>query len=538
MKKLVFIALGLWLTLGIGCRPGAPSSTMDPALAAKLHFVGMAYLGPNTNAIKLREVAQLPATQPILDRIQKHFSLSLSSLAIPAGKGKASEAAPLIKPLWADFWNAESFVEIYGDSKQIGEWMIALRLDPSRAALWNTNCWKAMASRTGAKPASFSRAGYGGWELAGPETSSFRFASVSPWTVVTWSRNPSARLDRFMQKLKSINPASPAGTNWFEMDWDWTKLPPAWVPAWLACCTPDQSPLASMSISGSGGYLRTRMQLRYPQDFARPIQPWVVPTNIINDPVVSFTAAQAFNPWLAHNEKARSLGLAQLPNQVYVWALSPTPFQTYAACPLPDSSNVLHQLFGKLPGFIRDVFPPIGVGAVRWQTNEGSIIWQGLPFVVPYLYADRGAGSDYLVAGIFPTTLTNMTPLPQELVSQVQHRTNLLLYHWEITSERLAQLQILVPLLRLIDPKEEERLKQFPADPAKRLGLAWSKAIQPLIGNTITEAVVASPRELAIVRKSHIGLNSSELYALSEWLDSSFFGAPTPASTTPNPSSP
>jgi hypothetical protein len=528
MKKLALIVVTLGLALGVGCRPDSPSSAVDQELMARVHFVGMTQLTGNTNATKLREIAALPATATLVDRTLRVYAQSLGQLAVPAAKNNPGEIGALLQPLWPDFWRSESVFQLFGAPKQIHEWMLALRLDNGRSALWSTNLWTLWMKYGGAKPIASGRAGYAVWEVANADGGSFRFTAAGPWTVVSWGKAGSVRSDRLLQQLKAQAQPPVSSTNWFEVEWDLAKLPPPWQPAWLDYCAPQVPPRAYLSVFGSGGYLRSHCSLKYPQDFNRPMQNWLVPTNIITDPVISFTVAQAFNPWLAQNDKVRMLGLQQLPNQMFMWSLSQTPFQSYVAFPLANGSNVVRQLHDKLPGFLKTLFPPNGVGAIQWQTNQATLMWNGLPFVVPYLYADRGLGGDYVVGGVFPTVATNLSPLPRELVGQVQGRTNLLYYDWEITSERLSQLQMLIPLLRLIDPQEEERLKQMPSDPQKRLGTAWIKVVQPLLGNTVTEAMLKSPREMWIQRKSLLGLNSSELYVLGNWLDSSGFAANTP----------
>src|SRR5437667_7237387 len=51
----------------------------------------------------------------------------------------------------------------------------------------------------------------------------------------------------------------------------------------------------------------------------------------------------------------------------------------------------------------------------------------------------------------------------------------------------------------------------------------WLSAIAPLLGNTITEGTLSSPKELTIVRKSDLGWTGFELATLGRWIDSRGF---------------
>jgi hypothetical protein len=51
------------------------------------------------------------------------------------------------------------------------------------------------------------------------------------------------------------------------------------------------------------------------------------------------------------------------------------------------------------------------------------------------------------------------------------------------------------------------------------VGHTWLKAVSPMLGNTVTEITVTSPKQLTLVRKSHIGFNALELVLLTRWLD-------------------
>jgi hypothetical protein len=88
-------------------------------------------------------------------------------------------------------------------------------------------------------------------------------------------------------------------------------------------------------------------------------------------------------------------------------------------------------------------------------------------------------------------------------------------YDWEITQARLSSWRIMAQLFAMIANKP-----QFTTNTA---GLPWLVAVEPKLGNTITEITAASPAEWSLVRRSHIGFTGVELVALARWLESTGF---------------
>lgn len=502
----------------------------SPAFDA--YFVGLDRLGSETNSMRFREVVALKESQAVEKLMEPGLSRSLLDCLKTGWPGLASSHSPSLDSLWTDLKHSEGRLTVFTREKQMDEWMLALRLKPERAALWSTNLWRIAATGTGAQ-ASGTLAGFPGWALQMTNPAgTVRFTTVGNWSVIDWFRNRPAAADRLVQQLKTSDSLKAPSTNWLEIAFDRNLLPPNFFPGWLNGLLPDPSARGVLSVSGHGGYLRSRVKIQYDRDQKWQLEPWQIPTNIIMDPMVSFTALQGFGPWLASREKVRLLELNPPPNRAFVWALADTPFQTYAALPVQEGPDTLPHLAQRLPDFIRACFPPRGVGEVIMLTNQPVIQWSGLPFVIPYVSTAKAPSGQYLVGGLFPTVLTNTTPMPLELAAQVQGRTNLLFYDWEITQERLLQLQMLVPLLSLLSPEDLQSPAAAQPRGHQEIIAAWIKAMAPQLGNSVTEVVATSPREIQVVRKSHLGLSSVEIIALARWLNQ------LPPVAVPNPVKP
>jgi hypothetical protein len=103
---------------------------------------------------------------------------------------------------------------------------------------------------------------------------------------------------------------------------------------------------------------------------------------------------------------------------------------------------------------------------------------------------------------------------PSELFAQLG-RADLAYYDWEITQEKLVHAG---QMFQVVDIANHRQLPQRNTSSQQ-----WLLAVGPLLGNTATEIAISAPKELTLVRKSHIGFTGFELIALMRWLDSPGF---------------
>jgi hypothetical protein len=241
------------------------------------------------------------------------------------------------------------------------------------------------------------------------------------------------------------------------------------------------------------------------------LEKWRMPTNMIRQPFVSFTAVRGIAPWLGKQKWAQPYEISPVPNQMFIWALAGFPLQTFAAVPVPDASNALVQLNQKLSA------------STNWQNHfmmpltmkmtNNQIAWFGLPFVAPKLEALHEPSGDFLFAGGFPNN-SEGNPLPPELLTLLG-QTNLVYYHWEITAERLKLLPQLSQLALLVT-----RHRQLDAQSAAG---KWLAAVGPTLGNSVTKVTQTAPNQLTFMRKAPGALTAVELTALANWLEAPNF---------------
>jgi hypothetical protein len=212
------------------------------------------------------------------------------------------------------------------------------------------------------------------------------------------------------------------------------------------------------------------------------------------------------------------LGLAA-PNQLFSWAQSQVPYQTQFAWEMAGASNWIQATTAKLKPALAARVPWLNLGELEFATNLTRLLWHGFPVIVPFINPASDPG--FVEAGIFPVR-NPRGPAPPELYAQFRGRTNLVLYDWEITQPRLADWQSMGMLHQML----AGYLPPATNGPARR----WLQDtnVTRFLGNAVTEITRTSPRELAAVRTSAIGLTAFELHWLARWLDGSRFPRQTP----------
>jgi hypothetical protein len=92
---------------------------------------------------------------------------------------------------------------------------------------------------------------------------------------------------------------------------------------------------------------------------------------------------------------------------------------------------------------------------------------------------------------------------------------NLVFYHWEITAERLPEIQNVGQLGFVLTRHQQ-------LDPNSAAG-KWFARIGPTLGNTVTKITETTPEELNFSRKAPGGLTAIELFGFASWLEATNF---------------
>jgi hypothetical protein len=510
MKKVLITCLGSMLALLVSQweLTGAEAKTPSGALF-RLHSGGGETLAAGTNAAQLQLISGLPETRTlrglVLDKLAGvPFRIWQSQL--PKG---ASNQVALLRPLLDDLAAFESYVQVDGPTNAI-EMVAAVHLNDQRAGLWSKNLSQLLAAWQMGQIAPLATNGFTGWETkTGPGHVSIRFLRAGSWILLDESRQNPKLFQAVVEAVRQTGrPVASLKGDLLEVEIDAPRLA-AWIP-FLA-----RYPFGVLEAawSGEGEFLRTQAKMDFDAPLKLVLDPWQVPTNLINDPLDSFTAARGVQPLLSRFQSLGELGLKPIPNQFYVWGQRFFNGQTLLAVPNPDPTNALKRMLPHVPKFINGLLGKVS-GEIGWATNTSEIVWRGLPFLMPFISPILDGRERFLLTGMIPY-LGKTNPPPAALYDQFIGRKDMVYYDWEITQERAVHHRHYYRLADIIT-RHQTLPDNAPA-------IIWFQEAHQKLGNTVTEISLAGPQRLSLVRKSHLGVTGFELVTLLRWIDSPGF---------------
>jgi len=520
--RVLLVALTVVGALLVGCKKSAPSdsnSTSPPAvLKAKaatvshLHWLGRKRIAAQTNATSLIALWDLPEGAKLqAQTLDKLSSAPWQLLRAEAGATNAGGA--LLRPLLDDIVQEESYIELRQTVDQPAEVVFAIRLDETRSELWRTNLAASFESLTGMRTTSAGSGGWG-WSLKKQESPQlFQLARAGNWTVLGAASDTNsllgemlARINRDHSPLVSSRPG-----RWLEASVDLAGIAKMFSPNRKL---PEQTPHITLAVSFQGENIRTEGDLIFPKPLMLELEPWNIPTNLINEHLVGFTAVRGFGSWLAAAEPLRGVFNGPPPNQFFLWTLPGLPAQAYFATPLSDASNQVRALSTRFLEVANPLLATNDKGRFSWSEDQNGITAQGIPFLSPFFRAYVSNGVEFAFGGTL-TPPPVLGPPPEKTLQIIAARTNLVYLDRELSGPRVVPWLYLGQLLRLITRKS-----QIPFDSAMT---AWSKAAESRLGLCDTMITRTDPVTLHFLRESTIGFTALELHILADWLESPQF---------------
>jgi hypothetical protein len=517
--------LAIFVGAGCGALRGAspsdgPAGWQDRGLIARIHFAGAGQIAADPAMARLNEIAAMPETTALREHTFRKLAVApfnfLRDRAATTNDGSA-----LIRPLLDDLFRAESFLEALDGTNEFPELAFALRLDQDRARLWSSNIASVLADWTAIPVTAVKAEGFDGWELRKHhDPKVIRFFRAGNWIVLGWGGNKMQLEPAMLKRIReTTRPSDPDADNLLDAWFDW----PALARHHLAPASV-QLPAMRLLVQGKKDFLRSQLTMKFAAPLGLKLNPWQIPTNIIRNPIVSFTATRGLMPLLDGTAEAKQHHLPPLPEQVYAWSLSTFPMATYLVAPVTDASNYFDRLrpglMDMVNAFLSTHGPRIvGAGPAHPLSftavyRDNKILIPGMPYLGVNLGTAHDADGEYLLGGLLPEA-KGREPVPPELPAEVLAHTNLVYYGWELSSERLKQWHGLFELGQFILSLG----RPDPLAPAHK----WTGAIAPKLDNSGTEVSLTAPDELTLVRNSTVGLTAIELTALAYWLDSPEF---------------
>jgi hypothetical protein len=493
-------------------------------VALRYHFAGAAELAGNTNVAIARAVFAQPSTIAF-----KNLALNglATNLAASLHLQTNGETAALLRPLLDDLLQSESMAGMGGASGHPISFILAVQLDPQRTQVWRQNLRAALHG-----PGEEVRVGkYSGqqWNLGGD--GSFWMMSARDWLLVGRGGDLAAVRSDYLQQIQQFGrPGPELTTNWFEADVDWPRLA-NWFP--LTSC-PLKLARTVISISAEPGSFYMTGHVIYPESIPWQLRPMSLPTNLVREPLLSFATGQDVEPYLKSDETLSRFCTNPLSDQFYFWSMSELAFQSYVAWPVNDPGKTLLKLSTQAIDALNPKLQQFDGTKLAWAPKQSRIVWLKRELIAPIVESAPTNDGQFLVATLF--TLTKGTaPAPKALWEQIENRTNLVYYDWELTGPRVRRLLTVTqvaPILQMlgIGPREPGIAGATAAKPAANTAATpgvdprlntlrqWLLGLTPFLANTVTEVTRTSPNELTIVRNSSFVLSSLELVLLSHWL--------------------
>ena len=431
-----------------------------------------------------------------------------------------SPFAKLLRPLFDDLADEESYVEVRQSANSInaaGQMVLAIHLNDQRAALWETNLAAVLESLTGIHPTNSQSAGgnsIGGWSLKKHHVPNLiEFAHAGEWVLVGAGENHNALLEEALAGLNRAGAPFPASAtnSWLEASGVLSRIASL---IGIDVGSASNLPEVSFIVRGAAQYVLTDGEITLPHGESVELEPWNMPTNLIDGGLMSFTAMRGLRPWLRSSRIWTNLQAEQPPDQFYMWALRAFPMETYFAAPLPDASNIVSRVSDRILEKGTSWFATNGLAAFQRSETFNGLSWHGVPYATPFLESVETNGSGFMYGGTFQPELP-LQPPPPALLQEILDHTNLVYYDWEITGQRVDQLLYLGQFIRLVSEKA-----QLPAGSA---ALVWLRAIIPQLNKCGTEITQPTPGNLVFTRDSSVGLTAIELQLLADWLESPDF---------------
>ncbi|MGE3312662.1 MAG: hypothetical protein AB7O66_22055 [Limisphaerales bacterium] len=514
------------------------------AVLVRHHFAGLSGVAEHPDLAPLKAILSLPESKRLLGEVDSKLAASL-----PIGFGvDGAKAAPHIDAFlpWVRLaLERESRVEVHGSKSWVGSWAVAVRMEEAEAVKVGGDLRGVLAPLLGEGDSGGGEEGRPDWELDGPEDGrrpAARFALVSGWAILGSGVGAFNEVRGRLSGPRASEGGLTGAVSRLEVDLanlapllGWGADPVAPVDRW---------PAVRMTVEPRKGRIRTSAELTFPEPLGLTLAPWVLPKEVLRDPMVGFTAIQGADRWLGKMEWFKPYNVNEWPNPIYLWSVAGDPWNQYLAGPMNSPTNLMAQVSGPIPmRMVTNMSWRGQVFGLRITNKATRVEFRGLPYLLPFLQSIREGDSSLLYGGLFPQP-PKTDPAPVGLLQQVAGRTNLVFYDWETTGGtllvtnppgtpgpristnpvgRLAQFKQLSQFWRLMMNTNSSMVPLARNGEIWVPGWEWINAAQGRLGDTITEVTQTGPSRLSLVRSSQIGFNALELAYLLRWAENPGF---------------
>jgi hypothetical protein len=474
------------------------TAASDGAAALQFHCAGGAALMENTNLSTLHRILSLPSTAE-MENVALERLAGIIAQSPPFHTGTANS---LIRPLLAGLFKTESLGSFGDSSSNSMDFLLALRLEAGGIQSWKEKLGRILGEPGEQLNVEKSTG------LSWP-SNSFWLLPLGDWLMLGHGDGFSSLRAEYLRKIDLTGrPVAAWTSNLLEAEVDLSKLA-AQVPDAVHLLKPARFKL---TVSARENHLEINAHAVYPQPIAWKSTPWQIATDLVQSPLISFTAGQDVGAFLNLSPEFCRIDNNPLTNQFCAWALGAMVFQSYMEWPVPRASNALERLSVQAPAAFNPELKRLNRGEMNWLPNRGRLVLSKRGTVAPVVEVAPAREGQFLLLSLFPM-MSKSQPAPENLWAQIRGRSDLVYYDWEATGPRMQQWRLLRGMLLI--PPEAQGDETFDAMLIKE---KWLNDIDAPKGNTVTEITRTAPNELSLVRTSPFGFTGIELVLMSDWI--------------------
>jgi hypothetical protein len=459
----------------------------------RVHWVGRKQIAVEAKGTNIPAILALPQTHRLEEQTITKLAVWITESLSGSTNASAEDLTKRISALLQDVYDEQSIVEAQNSTGGFLE----VKLAPERHAAWETNLSSVLLQCGWSQ----SPSNFAGLSWTSKQGHTIGFERSGAWSRLDFGSSATPR------KEIAFSARSFSGTNlWLEARFDKAALPSSLLKEVKLL---EHFKSVYLKASPLGGAVETSAKLEFEGLPDSPLPPWNIPTNLIRDPLLALTAIRgsfAAVPGLRADSGQEAI------TEAFYWSqASSAPFMHYAAAPVANASNFVYDLSLRWPALYNPWILKNATGRLVQSTNFNGINWKGLPMALPFL---KSVSNDFIYAGIFPNP-PSARPMPEALAAQFMFKSNLVFYSWEFTGPQLRNVLPVASLMRIASHHA-----MLPPDSAS---ISWLRTIEPMLQNCATHMVRTGPGQFELSRVSTIGVDSWELTAAADWLESPRF---------------
>ena len=461
LKQFGVLALGLALFL-VGC--GKEKTSLE----ARWHFVGADGLRGADGPKAVQDMLSAPKAGEVGERMATNSARAL--LEYFTGQTNVDLALNVaVVPLVADLFSHESVGEVWRGADGKRDVVVAVRVTKERADTW-VKSWTSIWSKLGVGGGVVSVSADRGWLFAVSDVHSELLPEFKKM-VFEKPLAPGAIL------------AAEGGSGRFKA--------------------------FRLDITSPKGKVKVVAHVSAPSLAVDNLGDWAVPTQIVRDPLIAFSALRGWGPQLFEVLRISELVSDDKPGQIYQWGNSGAPIQSGLAVELQDPVRFSARAANAVLPHLQSTNNPKGWGGQLYMDTNSHSVTLAANLLNPMLLPAKSGDKRFAILAFGPPPKKNRPP-PEELIAELG-KPGTLYYDWEITSENTEHWGAILSSFDAV---------RFMAPPgSKSPAQQWLWGCTTNMGNTVTRVTQTAPGEFDLVRNSDGGLTGMELVLFSRWID-------------------